>query len=106
MEESRFKSGILPKLSHGEVFYNRLEGAHDARETTSGQARLIQTLQVGRADEWTGVLAARRGTPAPLYWWRKIVEQTLMGLPVVRVTAYGGIEASDFNIYPIWRWGQ
>lgn len=25
MEENRFKSGILPKLSHGEVFYNRLE---------------------------------------------------------------------------------
>ena len=29
-----------------------------------------------------------------------------MGLPVVRVTAYGGIEASNFNIYPIWRWGN
>ena len=25
MEESRFKSGILPKPSHGEVFYIRLE---------------------------------------------------------------------------------
>lgn len=25
MVESRFKSGILPKLSHGEIFYNRLE---------------------------------------------------------------------------------
>lgn len=58
MEEGRFNSGILPKPFHGEVFDNRLEGAHDARGTSSGQARLVQTLQVGRADEWAGVLAS------------------------------------------------
>lgn len=57
MEENRFKSGILPKPSHGAIFYNRLEGAHDARETSNGQARLVRTLRVGRADEWAGVLA-------------------------------------------------